>query len=51
MDVIVTVVPEFGTIVMMGLSVEIINIVAVTAKDRIIPRFLEIPIFYCRINC
>jgi predicted secreted protein with PEFG-CTERM motif len=51
MDAMVIVVPEFGTIVMMGLSVEIINIVAVTAKDRIIPRFLEIPIFYCRINC
>jgi predicted secreted protein with PEFG-CTERM motif len=45
MDAMVIVVPEFGTIAMMGLAVEIINIVAVTAKDRIIPRFWEIPIF------
>ncbi len=33
------VVPEFGTIAMMVLSVAIISIVAVTAKSRVIPRF------------
>ena len=33
------VVPEFGTIVMMVLTVAIISIVAVTAKSRVIPRF------------
>ena len=33
------VIPEFGTIAMMVLSVAIISIVAVTAKSRVIPRF------------
>ena len=33
------VIPEFGTIAMMILSVAIISIVAVTAKSRVIPRF------------
>ena len=33
------VVPEFGTVAMMILSVAIISIVAVTAKSRVIPRF------------
>ncbi|RMW40011.1 MAG: PEFG-CTERM sorting domain-containing protein [Nitrosopumilus sp.] len=33
------VVPEFGTIVMMVLTVAIISIVAVTAKSRVVPRF------------
>ena len=33
------VIPEFGTIAMMVLSVAIISIVAVTAKSRIVPRF------------
>jgi len=33
------VVPEFGTIAMMILSVAIISIIAVTAKSRVIPRF------------
>jgi predicted secreted protein with PEFG-CTERM motif len=33
------VVPEFGTIVMMVLTVAIISIVAITAKSRVIPRF------------
>lgn len=33
------VVPEFGTIAMMVLTVAIISIVAVTARSRIIPRF------------
>ncbi len=33
------VVPEFGTVAMMILSVAIISIVAITAKSRVIPRF------------
>jgi predicted secreted protein with PEFG-CTERM motif len=33
------VVPEFGTVAMMILSVAIISIVAVTAKSRVIPRY------------
>jgi predicted secreted protein with PEFG-CTERM motif len=33
------VVPEFGTVAMMILSVAIISIIAVTAKSRVIPRF------------
>ncbi|HUU48778.1 MAG TPA: PEFG-CTERM sorting domain-containing protein [Nitrosopumilaceae archaeon] len=33
------VVPEFGTVAMMVLSVAIISIIAVTAKSRVIPRF------------
>ena len=37
--VFTNVVPEFGTITMMILSVAIISIVAVTAKSRVIPRF------------
>ncbi|MCA9811532.1 MAG: PEFG-CTERM sorting domain-containing protein, partial [Nitrosarchaeum sp.] len=32
------VVPEFGTVAMMILSVAIISIIAVTAKSRVIPR-------------
>ncbi len=35
MDTIATVVPEFGTVAMMVLSVAIISIVAITAKSRI----------------
>ncbi|MBI1662017.1 MAG: PEFG-CTERM sorting domain-containing protein [Nitrosopumilus sp.] len=37
--VFTNVVPEFGTIAMMILTVAIISIVAVTAKSRVIPRF------------
>ena len=33
------VVPEFGTVAMMILSVAIISIIAVTAKSRVVPRF------------
>jgi predicted secreted protein with PEFG-CTERM motif len=33
------VVPEFGTIAMMILTVSIISIVAITAKSKVIPRF------------
>jgi len=33
------IVPEFGTIAMMILSVAIISVIAVTAKSRVIPRF------------
>ncbi len=40
------VVPEFGTIAMMILAVAIISIVAVTAKSRVVPRFLEYLFFY-----
>jgi len=39
MDTIGTVVPEFGTIVMMILAVAIISVVIVTTKSRIVPRF------------
>jgi len=35
MDTIATVVPEFGTIVMMILSIAIISVIAITAKSRI----------------
>ena len=37
--VFTNVVPEFGTIAMMVLTVAIISIVAVTAKSRVVPRF------------
>ncbi|MSV26726.1 MAG: PEFG-CTERM sorting domain-containing protein [Nitrosarchaeum sp.] len=33
------IVPEFGTITMIILTVSIISIVAITAKTKVIPRF------------